>query len=639
MKLHRFYKNIILTVVVSASGILTSCDDFLTVLPDNATTEEQFWRSKEDLINVRAGAYKQLANIGNKIIYWGELRSDNVKLHKLSDNELLFLQQAILRPVNNNYDWAPIYKGINFCNLILAKGEEMTTEPLVDPSFTRNNFNQYAADIKGLRALYYFYLVRAFRDVPYVEGTVKSDKEAKQLYAPASSGEAILGEMCKQLEASVGSAFVEEAFTAPKDKKGYFTQTAIHALLADMYLWRGCLLKNYSKKRDAAGRARMLNLDDKLVVGENGDTTFLTVDDVEINDDYANEQSKICFQAAVEHANKVIKDQMGRYYALYQRAEETSRSIYEISPDFKLTNYTGNGVYPLYHSRLKPGNTKVPDDLYYRLWNDNSSESVFEIQFDRTNTSGGLYSVFIKRDNGIKIGDWVASDNLVSGVAGKKTTDVQWIGKTDLRSLQTLGYELVNLAAAAVPIHKNFVDTYIISELNDMSKGYWLIPSYKDPMDSNFPIYRLTDVMLIKAEALARLGQSAGFEEANHLVNHIYARNCPNMSTGDTTKLTDQTALLQKIYFERQREFVGEGKRWFDIVRQAEAGDYYSGRMMTIIEDMSAFISATNVVKNRVRSIWAFYCPIVDDEIRVQGIKHGGNLYQNPVWERYSSIK
>ena len=184
MKLHTIYKTIFLSGILAAGTLFTACDDFLTVLPEDSTTEEHFWESEEDLLNVRAGAYRQLASLGNAFIYWGELRADNLKLNKLDNNELLFLQQAILRPTNNNFDWSGVYKGISLCNLILAKGDEMTQEPLRDPTFSRNDYNQYSADIMGLRALYYFYLVRAFRDVPYVTSVVTSDEQAMQLYIP-----------------------------------------------------------------------------------------------------------------------------------------------------------------------------------------------------------------------------------------------------------------------------------------------------------------------------------------------------------------------------------------------------------------------------------------------------------------------
>ncbi len=641
MKLHIISKSIFLASVFAATTLFSGCDDFLTVLPEGFTTEEQFWENKEDMLNVRAGAYKQLANIGNKIVYWGELRSDNLKLNKLSNNELLFLQQAILRPTNSNFDWAEVYNGISLCNLILSKGQEMTTEPLKDPTFSASDFRQYAADIKGLRALYYFYLVRAFRDVPYVTTTVSSDAEAKKLYIPVSSGEAILGEMCEQLEDVVNQAFTEESFNSANDRKGYFTRTAIHALLADMYLWRGCLLKNYSSKKDAAGHARKLNIDDELVVGEAGDTTIVTADGVTLSDEYANEQSTACFTAAVDHANEVLKIQMRRYYNSYVNANELERKIYESFPEnFNTASYGGSGIYPLYKSMLVKADRLVVDDLYTRLWSNNSSESVFEIQFDRTFTNP-IYSWYGTYSSGdLSIGTMVAADFFMAKFTGKVRPVDQGFGNTDLRMLQTFGYTSKNLSASAIPVHKNIATNYVIEQVQDLSQGFHgdaII--YRNTMDANWPIYRLTDVMLIKAEALCRLGQSSGYPEANYLVNHIYARNCPAMAESDTTTETNQTTLLRKIYYERQREFMGEGKRWFDIVRQAEAGDYYGGRSVSLMESLSDYISVTNVVKNRTRSLWAFYCPITDSEMRVEGVQAGGYLIQNPVWERYSEIK
>lgn len=640
MNLKSIYKPLLLTGVFAASSFFTACDDFLTVLPEDFTTEDQFWETEEDLLNVRAGAYKQLANIGDNLVYWGELRSDNLKLNKLNNNELLFLQQAILRPTNSNFDWSGVYKGIGLCNLILTKGQEMTEEPLRDPTFSRSDFNQYAADIKGLRALYYYYLVRAFRDVPYFTSVVSSDEDARKLYIPVSSGEAILGELCKQLEEALPYAFTEESFTNSSDKKGYFTRTALHAILADMYLWRGCLMQNYSQKKDAAGHAHLLNLDDKLEISEAGDTTVLTADGTPITDEYAVEQSKVCYRAAVEHANEVLKIQMRRYYNAYLRANALDRRIYENLPEgFNYSSYTGAGLYPLYQSQLSKEVTRSTDDLYLRLWSDNSNESVFEIQFDRdfTNYIYNWYGTYSSSD--LSAGTMVAADFLVSKINSTVTPTNQGFGKTDLRSLQTFAYTPENLSVSAIPVHKNITTGYNVEEVKDMSKSFVGAPMYSATMDKNWPIYRLTDVMLIKAEALCRLGEADGYPEANYLVNHIYARNCPAMSETDTTVETNQTNLLYKIYYERQREFLGEGKRWFDIVRQAEAGDYYGGRSVNLMESLGDFISVTTVVKNRTRSLWAFYCPIVDSEMRVEGIQAGGYLVQNPVWERYSEIK
>ena len=142
-------------------------------------------------------------------------------------------------------------------------------------------------------------------------------------------------------------------------------------------------------------------------------------------------------------------------------------------------------------------------------------------------------------------------------------------------------------------------------------------------------------MMMIKAEAYARLGTN--LDEGYMLYNHLYNRNNPNLN--DSVAVSTASDLLTKVYMERQREFVGEGKRWFDIVRQAEAGDYYSGSATSLMEDLGGFISSTNTLKNRMRNIWSFYSPIVQSEIDVQGVEAGGHLIQNPVWDRYTEKK
>ena len=110
-----------------------------------------------------------------------------------------------------------------------------------------------------------------------------------------------------------------------------------------------------------------------------------------------------------------------------------------------------------------------------------------------------------------------------------------------------------------------------------------------DSNNAHWPIYRLTDMMLIKAEVIARLGIMNGsislddLKEGYRLINQIFRRNNPALvptaeasglkkdygSTrldGDAYAVTttngvesaNKTAsdLLSNVYRERQREFV-----------------------------------------------------------------------------------
>ena len=87
--------------------------------------------------------------------------------------------------------------------------------------------------------------------------------------------------------------------------------------------------------------------------------------------------------------------------------------------------------------------------------------------------------------------------------------------------------------------------------------------------------------------------------------------------------------LLTLLYNERQREFIGEGKRWFDIVRQVEATNDSENTLNT-------YINLSKEVKNRLRNIYAMYVPIYSEELKVNGVEYGGKLVQNPVWDRYT---
>jgi hypothetical protein len=81
--------------------------------------------------------------------------------------------------------------------------------------------------------------------------------------------------------------------------------------------------------------------------------------------------------------------------------------------------------------------------------------------------------------------------------------------------------------------------------------------------DQNYIIYRLADVLLLKAEALNELGDVAGAAE---LVNQIRSRvNLPN-----TTATTQETMRLA-IEKERRLELVFEGHRWYDLKRTGRA--------------------------------------------------------------------
>lgn len=93
--------------------------------------------------------------------------------------------------------------------------------------------------------------------------------------------------------------------------------------------------------------------------------------------------------------------------------------------------------------------------------------------------------------------------------------------------------------------------------VNKVSETAWLL-------DDDLIIFRYGGELLLGAEALANLGQDA---EAIKLLNVVRKRaGAPNYSGGGD-------ALKDFIFLERQRELIGEGVRWYDLVRTGRVTD------------------------------------------------------------------
>ncbi|NDV83022.1 RagB/SusD family nutrient uptake outer membrane protein [Bacteroides sp. 51] len=80
---------------------------------------------------------------------------------------------------------------------------------------------------------------------------------------------------------------------------------------------------------------------------------------------------------------------------------------------------------------------------------------------------------------------------------------------------------------------------------------------------ANVPLLRLSEVYLSAAEAAFQAGDKI---KATSLLNSIISNR-----TSDANKLvTKDNVTLERIYIERRKELVGEGQRYFDVIRRDE---------------------------------------------------------------------
>ncbi|MDP4272200.1 MAG: RagB/SusD family nutrient uptake outer membrane protein, partial [Bacteroidota bacterium] len=56
----------------------TSCQDYLTVLPENNQSTSQYWKTKEDVEAVLGAGYVKLRAAQEYLMLWGEARGNGV---------------------------------------------------------------------------------------------------------------------------------------------------------------------------------------------------------------------------------------------------------------------------------------------------------------------------------------------------------------------------------------------------------------------------------------------------------------------------------------------------------------------------------------------------------------------------------
>lgn len=584
--------NIYKTLLVSACAFITlgttSCDDFLTIYPSNEITEEQFWEDRTDLESGIRGCWKQFISqdIMERMVVWGECRSDNFDLMTESWDDMKDLMNANLLETNSLFSWSAFYATINFCNKVLQYG------PLVverDKSFTSEDWKPVEAEMKALRALNYFYLVRTFREIPFEFNPIGSEHDVKEHSGRQFMAEVVLDSIINDVEAVKDNGMRQ--YTNELDNKGRFTRESIYTLLADMYLWRAA--KNASP--DSVAKYGSKSQDD--------------------------------YQKVIEYCDAVLDMYMERYDRDNPMGGGTSSENNE-------------NPYHLIRMNANGGTQDVVDDVYDEIFvQKNSRESILELQFDgSTNSNTCLYNyrdyngLYRHRDNNTGL---LQASAPCQTVTRNIDNTSGLFSQSDIRRWQSLVY--TEAGQRVYSIGKYTYQSITHDNLEDNSEGTEnaFIPT--GSFNSNWIIYRLSDVLLMKAEAITRLDAptTEQLQDAFNCVTMILYRSNPSVTTDrDKLSFTDYqepSQLFDLVMRERRREFFGEGKRWFDLVRMAEH-DGTTTNMLTLL--LTKYATNTNAVRAKLASMNSLYSPVYENELKVNP-----NLHQNPAWEKEETIE
>ena len=514
--------------------MMASCDDFLSITPLNSIVVENYWEKESEVESVVMSCYYNMedADFMKRVILWGEVRADNI-----TEGTSLSLYEDLNNFYTNNINssnayvsWAPFYKVINLCNTVLYYAPDAQEK---DGNFSDDELYAYEAEVKSIRALCYFYLIRSFQKVPLVTTATIGDDEDFQV--AASSEDDVLEQLISDLTWSLDYIWDNDYFDNDEEKKGRITKAAVQSILADVYLWKG---------------------------------------------DY---------DSCIYYCDAVINRKI---------EESETESEYSEIGDFE--------GYPLLKNSTEEGNAH---NAYNSIFgNKNSFESIFELQFDEEVLSNKGVSTFYGGISNINAGYFSAASYLID-----QTSSDLFFDDNDVRLSENINYD--GTARSTYSIRKYRIEYWDSDDEAQLRSTA-----------SNWILYRLTDIMLMKAEALAYSEQNP--EEAYTLVKAVNMRSC-----GGTTELTyDGSNLKNLVLDERQRELMFEGKRWYDLVRMVRHSENPTQTMSTLRNTylMRRYQSNGSDAVNRLGSTSTLYLPFSESEVDTNPLLEED---QNTAWE------
>ena len=234
MKYKSFFNILLFSLTLFFS---TSCNKYLSLQPQDGIIRQEFWQTKEQVQSAVIGCYASLlGNLSETLFMWGELRADMIAPGVNMTQDETDIMNVNTLPTNSVTSWTSAYQVINYCNTVIDFAPGVLSN---DNTFTKQQLNQYLAEVRTLRAMMYFTLVKTFRDVPLKLKSSANDKDL--LLLPKTSGDSVLAQVLTDLKFADSNAVFTYGNTITD--KGRINKYTVKALLADVYLW----MDNYAE--------------------------------------------------------------------------------------------------------------------------------------------------------------------------------------------------------------------------------------------------------------------------------------------------------------------------------------------------------------------------------------------------------
>ena len=588
----------------AAVCMMSSCLDTI-ILPEDKTVDEDFWKTKSDVSSMVNAAYAAMTaeDVMTRLVVWSGFRSDELVQTSTPTGTIpdaLEEMGAVNMQTTNTFaQWASIYDVINRCNIVLDRAEAVMLE---DPNYTQSDYESDRCQMLALRSLCYFYLVRNYRDVPYITEAYMNSSQNTQV--PQSSPQYIIDQLIETLEevASNANCLRSNSFTVNEWRRvGWFTRDGVMSLLADIYLWRASVMHSESD-----------------------------------------------YQRCVSYCDQVIESKRQQHVR--------GRNEVELKE------------YP-----LADGN-----ESYYDIFSaQNAEESIFELQ---STANSGLCKYYFKYGSNTSTEGFLKASNIfltaLSTQTSLVTSSQSVFAQQDLRYYNAV-FKPKTTSDDYTHVRKMVSQTGISTKPSDLetrTEGRTFAN-----FNQNYIFYRLTDIMLMKAEAEVQLMRDQSTDADGNPIadeavtqwndslrqdvfNIVEAVNTRSINQADQSsvglKYTTYSGFGRQqmetfVMRERLRELCFEGKRWYDLLRYNYrhidgvqyntmladlAGDNGAG-LPAIYEDMLMLATRSRgtdatAIRAKMQNEAYLYLPIPNSDINVCPL-----LRQNPAYKESNTYE
>ena len=509
------------TIACLAGMALTSCEDFLDYKPTAVIDEEKAFSNPEKMVN---SAYAMLGDCWYSYPFnlfpYGDITSDNCLKGGSGTGDTgyhpLEIWCTLTANTPNEMDelWYRLYIAVSRCNRALVSLEK-NGDAKLGPDVTRLRM----AEVKFLRAHFYYKLLTVFRKIPWIDEEAYLNNSIEKIRNDELTYEELFGKIISDFETAY------EVLPEKQADGGRANKIAAAAYLAKCYL-------------DLAW----------------GDGYEATTGVDHINDEYMRKVAD--YTEVVKNSDYGYLEDFGDIFL----------------PEYKNSK---ESVFAVQCSDYKDDNTS-----YGRAnWSNtlNGCWKMWSCGWDFHKPSQNLVNAF-KTRNGLPMFDDY-NDEISYPVNGQVNGQ-----KWDPRLFHTVGmptypykYEAEYTMTKENSRTPNTYGYYTsLKEVPQRSKGETFNGSWQ-AFAMNDYVFRFTDVMLMRAEALIELGELAEARTiindirqraANSIDKHIpYAKQQCEIALYPETYFQDKETARKCLRWERRLEMAMECGRYFDLRR------------------------------------------------------------------------